>query len=74
MAIDLTPADPTVVLELLEAFRRSKIMFAGVSLGHLRRTGPSTRNRYRSGCQTGLRSRLAAPSAGVTRGPKTPGT
>ena len=33
MPIDLTPADPTVVLELLEAFRRSKIMFAGVSLG-----------------------------------------
>ena len=33
MAKDLTPADPTVVLELLEAFRRSKIMFTGVSLG-----------------------------------------
>ncbi len=33
MALDLTPADPRVVLELLEAFRRSKIMFAGVSLG-----------------------------------------
>lgn len=33
MAKDLTPADPTLVLELLEAFRRSKIMFTGVSLG-----------------------------------------
>ena len=33
MANDLTPADPGVVLELLEAFRRSKIMFTGVSLG-----------------------------------------
>lgn len=33
MANDLTPADPSTVLELLEAFRRSKIMFAGVSLG-----------------------------------------
>lgn len=33
MAHDLTPPDPGVVLELLSAFRRSKIMFAGVSLG-----------------------------------------
>lgn len=33
MARDLTPADPSTVLELLEAFRRSKIMFTGVSLG-----------------------------------------
>ena len=33
MAKDLTPADPSTVLELLEAFRRSKIMFTGVSLG-----------------------------------------
>ncbi|MGV3483412.1 MAG: class I SAM-dependent methyltransferase [Planctomycetaceae bacterium] len=33
MAQDLTPADPTIVLELIEAFRRSKIMFTGVSLG-----------------------------------------
>ena len=29
-----TPApDPTIVIDLLEAFRRSKVMFAGVSLG-----------------------------------------
>ena len=28
-----TPADPKLVLELLEAFRRSKTMFAGVALG-----------------------------------------
>jgi len=33
LARDLTPADPSTVLELLEAFRRSKIMFTGVSLG-----------------------------------------
>jgi len=33
LAHDLTPPDPSVVLELLSAFRRSKIMFAGVSLG-----------------------------------------
>jgi acetylserotonin O-methyltransferase len=33
LAKDITPADPSVVLELLEAFRRSKIMFTGVSLG-----------------------------------------
>ena len=28
-----TPPDPTVVLDLLEAFRRSKTMFAAVALG-----------------------------------------
>jgi acetylserotonin N-methyltransferase len=33
LARDVTPADPGTVLELLEAFRRSKIMFTGVSLG-----------------------------------------
>ncbi|HTN00803.1 MAG TPA: methyltransferase dimerization domain-containing protein, partial [Planctomycetaceae bacterium] len=33
MADDLTPADPSVVLDLMEAFRRSKTMFAAVSLG-----------------------------------------
>jgi acetylserotonin N-methyltransferase len=33
MPIDLTPADPAPVLELLVAFRRSKTMFAAVSLG-----------------------------------------
>src|SRR5258707_2684501 len=33
MPIDLTPADPTPVLDLLIAFRRSKSMFAAVSLG-----------------------------------------
>jgi len=44
MAKDLTPADPTTVLELLEAFRRSKIMFTGVSLGvfDALATNPST--------------------------------
>ena len=33
MARDLTPPDPTVVLDLLEMFRRSKVMFAAVKLG-----------------------------------------
>jgi len=33
MAEDVTVPDPAVVLDLLEAFRRSKAMFAGVSLG-----------------------------------------
>src|SRR6201981_1540842 len=33
MAEDITIPDPTVVLELLTAFRESKAMFAAVSLG-----------------------------------------
>jgi acetylserotonin N-methyltransferase len=33
MAHDLTKADPAIVLDLMEAFRRSKTMFAAVSLG-----------------------------------------
>ena len=33
MPTDLTPADPAPVLDLLIAFRRSKTMFAAVSLG-----------------------------------------
>jgi acetylserotonin O-methyltransferase len=33
MARDITTPDPSVVLDLLEAFRRSKTMFAAVSLG-----------------------------------------
>ena len=33
MARDLTPPDPAPVLELLNAFRKSKVMFAAVSLG-----------------------------------------
>ena len=33
MARDLTVPDPAVVVDLIEAFRRSKAMFAGVSLG-----------------------------------------
>ena len=40
----LAPADPAVVLDLLEAFRRSKTMFAAVSLGvfDALQTGPRT--------------------------------
>ena len=33
MAQDITTADPAVILDLLEAFRRSKTMFAAVKLG-----------------------------------------
>lgn len=33
MAIDMTRPDPGVVLDLIEGFRRSKVMFAAVSLG-----------------------------------------
>ncbi|MDR3633214.1 MAG: class I SAM-dependent methyltransferase [Isosphaeraceae bacterium] len=33
MAHDLTPPDPAGILDLIEAFRRSKTMFAAVSLG-----------------------------------------
>lgn len=33
MALDLTPPDPSPVLELLSAYRKSKVMFAAVSLG-----------------------------------------
>ncbi|CAN5152681.1 class I SAM-dependent methyltransferase [soil metagenome] len=33
MATDISVPDPTVVLDLLEAFRRSKVMFTAVSLG-----------------------------------------
>jgi acetylserotonin O-methyltransferase len=33
MAADLAQPDPSVVLDLLEAFRRSKVMFAGIALG-----------------------------------------
>jgi acetylserotonin N-methyltransferase len=33
MATNLTPPDPSVVLDLIEAFRRSKVLFAAVALG-----------------------------------------
>jgi len=33
MAHDLTPADPSAVLELLSAFRKSQVMFTAVQLG-----------------------------------------
>jgi acetylserotonin N-methyltransferase len=33
MAQDLTPADPSAVLELLSAFRKSQVMFTAVQLG-----------------------------------------
>ena len=33
MATDITPPDPDVILDLISAFRRSKVMFTAVSLG-----------------------------------------
>jgi acetylserotonin O-methyltransferase len=44
MAKDITQPDPGIVLDLLEAFRRSKTMFAAVSLGVFDRlaAGPKT--------------------------------
>jgi acetylserotonin N-methyltransferase len=33
MATDLTLADPSIVVDLLQGYRRSKVMFAGVRLG-----------------------------------------
>jgi acetylserotonin N-methyltransferase len=33
VARDLTPPDPSPVLDLLNAFRKSKVLFAAVSLG-----------------------------------------
>ena len=47
MATDISLPDPSVVLDLLEAFRRSKTMFAAVSLGVFDAldNGPSTLNR-----------------------------
>ncbi len=33
MAQDVSKADPTIVLDLLQGFRCSKVMFAAVSLG-----------------------------------------
>lgn len=33
MARDLTPPDPSAVLDLLSAYRKSKVMFAAISLG-----------------------------------------
>ncbi len=69
MAQDLTPADPSVVLELLAAFRRSKIMFAGVSLGifDALRTGPLSAEQLgeRLGCDVAAMQRLLEALVGV---------
>lgn len=44
MAQDMTIPDPAVVLDLIEGFRRSKVLFAGVSLGlfDVLESGPAT--------------------------------
>jgi acetylserotonin O-methyltransferase len=61
MAQDLTVPDPSVVLDLLEAFRRSKVMFAGVSLGLF--------DALRVGSQSGdeLAEKLACSRDGLGR-------
>jgi len=69
MAKDLTPADPTTVLELLEAFRRSKIMFTGVSLGvfDALAAGESTADELAStlGCDADATRRLLESLVGL---------
>lgn len=69
MAQDLTPADPSVVLELLAAFRRSKIMFSGVSLGvfDALRGGPQSAHRLSDalGCDAAAMQRLLDALVGL---------
>lgn len=69
MARDVTPADPAVVLELLSAFRRSKIMFAAVSLGvfDALADGPASAGplAQRLGCQADATARLLAALVGL---------
>ena len=45
MAQDLSQPDPSIIFDLLDAFRRSKVMFVAVSLGvfdELAPAGPTT--------------------------------
>ena len=69
MAIDFTPADPSRVLELLEAFRRSKVMFAGVSLGvfDALSSGAATAGELadRIGCHRDALTRLLEALVGI---------
>ncbi len=69
MAHDITPPDPVVVLELLSAFRRSKIMFAGVSLGifDALQAGPLSGEQLgqRLQCDTDAMQRLLESLVGV---------
>jgi len=44
MAMDITKPDPGIVLELLQAFRCSKIMFAAVGLGVFDALGSASKN------------------------------
>ncbi len=69
MAHDLTPADPTIVLELLSAFRRSKILFAASSLGifDLLAEGPldAATMAERLGCDPSAMLRLLRALVGI---------
>ncbi|MFN9370795.1 MAG: class I SAM-dependent methyltransferase [Planctomycetaceae bacterium] len=62
MADDLTLPDPTPVLDLVEGFRRSKVLFAAVELGvfDVLREGPADLDQLsnRLGCQTDSLERL----------------
>lgn len=69
MAHDITPPEPGVVLELLSAFRRSKIMFAGVSLGIFDALKQGPRSSQQLGqqlqCDTDAMQRLLESLVGV---------
>jgi acetylserotonin O-methyltransferase len=69
LAQDITPVDPSVVLELLAAFRRSKIMFSGVSLGifDALRLAPQTAAELavQLGCDTAAMQRLLEATVGI---------
>jgi hypothetical protein len=60
--------DPAVVLDLIEAFRRSKVMFAAVSLGvfDALTDGPQT-GRWRSSAGSKTACPPAAPSCSPRR-------
>ncbi len=69
MPRDMTIADPTLVVELLQGYRRSKVMFAAVSLGlfDALQHGPQTAEQLASevGCQADALARLLHALCGI---------
>lgn len=69
MATDLTVADPSVVVDLLQGYRRSKVMFSGVRLGifDALQSGPLTAAQLadRLSCHHDALARLANALVGV---------
>jgi acetylserotonin N-methyltransferase len=69
MAKDLTVTDPGIVVDLLQGYRRSKVMFAGVRLGvfDALQTGPQTAVllAVRLSCNTDALERLLGALVGV---------